>query len=223
MRNFKTLVKMANKEIEKVKAMLEEKAEVFATRNLKLYDVAFNEDLQEEFGLSDDQYSEAFYWFCNDSYSNFEEWMLEERIDNRVMQYIGRSSSFNLIPMNDIIQLDRYGDIDFENTIYQYILIDIGHGSSIGSVLDADGLISLEEIRKLLSSLGNEFYCLTVEEACPILKDALEYLTDNIVKMFEYSLEDVEKVHGYLKDFKENQVEYFREYLEFYAEKCVIA
>lgn len=223
MRNFKTLVKMANKEIEKVKAMLEEKAEYFATRNLKLYDIAYNEDLQEEFGLSDDQYNEAFYWFCNDSFADFEEWMQEERIDNRVMQYIGRSSSFNLIPMNDIIQLDRYGNIDFENSICQYVWIDIGHNSNIDSLIDADGKISIEKVRQYLSSVGNDFYCITVEEAAASLKGGIVDLIENIVSAFEYSLEDVEKVHYYLKDFKENQVEYFREYLEFYAEKCVIA
>lgn len=221
MKNFKALVKKANEEIAKVKTLLNDKADCFATRDLKLYDIAYNQVLQDKFSLTDDQYNQAFEWFCSDSYMFFEEWLEEERIDKSIMQYIGRTSSFNLIPQNGIVEFNRYDDINIEYSICEYISRCVSCCSNLDSLIDDIGEISLEKIRQFLSSVGNAFYCLTVEEAIASLKDDIEELTENILSEYEYALEDVEKVHNYLKGFQDNQVEYFEEFLENYVENYV--
>ena len=47
MKNFKALVKIANKEMEKLVKFLEEHTGLYEGSNLKLYDISWNQELQD--------------------------------------------------------------------------------------------------------------------------------------------------------------------------------
>ena len=75
---------------------------------------------------------------------------------------------------------------------------------------DNEGNVDEEESFKC-----NEDYY-TREEWIEELKPALLYIVDEMYDDFMKEIEDVKKVYEYIKDTKDNQVEYFKEYLEFY-------
>ena len=221
MRNFKALVKEANNEIKKTMEFLNSKLECMATRNMKLYDIAWNDELQEKYGLTDDEYIQWFNVFCQHEYDFFVEWMEQEMKSMSCLQYIGRTSSFNIMPQDDTVQLDRYGEIDCYNTVYNYIYNYISYGSLLNDMLDDNGLIDLKKIQRELSAVGNEYYVSSVKDICHTLKDELERLIKDIYKDIQYMMKDVEEIYEYLQGVQDGQVEMFDEFLNCQLEYAV--
>lgn len=220
MRNFKALIKLANTEIVKVKEMLEENKAIFENRNMKLTRAFYNDELQEKYALTDDDYDSYFYRFCEDAYDQFKEWLNEEKIDEDMLHYVGHTSTFHLRPEHDIVSFDRYNRFMFEDCIGSYIRDFIGSNSDLDYVLGVDGCFNTRRLTRELSSIGNTYFNPpSIETVTRNLKEDMIYLTENIVKDFKEELADVVRVYHYLEDFQNNQEQYFEEYLKTYIEE----
>ena len=208
MKNFKALIKMANKEMEKLVKFLEEHTGLWQGHNLKLYDIAWNSKLQEKWNLTDKQYNDLFNLYCEQEYSFFVEWMKESGIEDTI-NYWGRTSTFDLT--NRIIESDRRCNLDYGMIVY-----NIAYNNTIGCndlnyIIDGDGKIKMELITRYCKK--NCKYWL--EENIRDLKEAIEYIASG--EMFNDFLElmqDSIEIDKYLNDFMENQVENFDNFIQ---------
>lgn len=210
---FEEKIIKANEEIKKVADYLKEHEESFRSMNLKLYDAFYyfmSDEMKKDFPLTyadntgRNEYDD-FYFFCEDSYNTFKEDLKENfGIDFSKMQnYIGRTSSFYLHD-SSIVELEnnknRYEGICFDGTIYQ--AIDYYFNNEYGNFIDIkDGKViidndNLEDCENELDYIISDFY-----------NDIVGYCKDIIT------------VYEIIKNFKDNQVEYFKEYLECQEER----
>jgi len=159
------------------------------SRNLKLYDVSWKgADIIEKYPLvnaDDAERENAFIWFCEDSYEQFEEWMKEENIED-CRKYIGHSSSFYLT--------DLHND-DISEVIEELIDDNYGWLSGIELTVD-DNSIEIE---------------IDDEDEAPA---SLDYLANDFIEDVKRDLSDAIRIAKYIDDFKEHQIEYFKEYIE---------
>lgn len=217
MRNFKNLIKQANKEIEKIIYFIKENEEVFESTNLKLYDIAWNDYIQKKYDLDDDTYSHLFNMYCEDEYRYYEEWREEEKLQNE-HSYIGRTSSF-YFHNEEIIQLYRH-QIDYTNSICACIDEYINMGSDLASIINEKGLLDISLLTNMLKSSNNYYIDGYIEQMKYDLMDIVEQgLFEQVIK----DLDDTLKDYQYIKGFKENQVENFKDYIESYMECVEIA
>ena len=208
MKNFKALVKMANKEMEKLVKFLEEHTGLYEGRNLKLYDISWNQELQDKWNLTDEQYSNLFNWYCELEYDFFIEWMKESGIED-TRNYWGRTSTFDLT--NRIIESDRRCNLD-----YGMIACNIAYNNTIGynnlnCIIDGDGKIKMELITRYCKK-SNKYW---LEKNIYNLKEAIEYIASG--EMFDDFMNDMQdsiEIDKYLNSFMENQVENFDEFIQ---------
>lgn len=186
---------MANKEIQKTLDYLEKNSQVFDMYDLKLHDIQsyiwgkMEKDFPEV-GEGEAQY--LFDLFCQKSYDIFTyEYDFDEyRVD------VGRTSSFYL--QNIINQRNEGSYIDVvAEIIYNQI------SSHLNFDFDKRGLIELGEWEF-------EHEENTIED----LGLVTEYLFDGAKSFIEDRLE----IADYIISFKENQVKYFKEFIEFELE-----
>ena len=57
-------------------------------------------------------------------------------------------------------------------------------------------------------------YCILDDDAKDVIEIDLDFIINDLWKDFHSDIEDVEKVYKYITDFKENQVENFKEWLQ---------
>ena len=206
MKNFKALIKMANKEMEKLVKFLEEHTGLWQGRNLKLYDIAWNSKLQEKWNLTDKQYNDLFNLYCEQEYSFFVEWMKESEIED-TRNYWGRTSTFDLC--NNVIDFyidsRRNTQIDYAETIRSIVEYYQNEYTEINYIFYDD---------KIELSLITEF-CSKYKSKIHELKQDLEYIASG--EMFNDFLElmqDSIEIDKYLNDFMENQVENFDNFIQ---------
>lgn len=182
----------ANKELKKVVDYLEENKSAWnEQRNLKLYDVAFY-DYKEDFPLTFKRYGDdEFNEFCKLEYRHFLEWLDEEEIDKNILHYIGRTSSF---------YIGEYGGEDIV-----YILGDIYSNNVYGNAFNYINISSDYKI----TPFGN--WKLTDDE----VQDELNYIVSNLFDDVKAVFEPIIKVASYIDSYKENQLDYFKEYLSY--------
>ena len=208
MKNFKALVKIANKEMEKLVKFLDEHTGLYEGRNLKLYDISYNPALQEKWNLTDEQYSNLFYWYCELEYDLFIEWMRENKIED-TRNYWGGTSTFDLT--NRIIESDRRSNLDYGMTVY-----NIAYNNTIGCndlnyIIDGDGKIKMELITRYCKK-SNKYW---LEENIKDLKEGLEYIASGeMFNDFMNDMQDSIEIDKYLNDFMENQVENFEDFIQ---------
>lgn len=209
---FEVKIAKVNEEIKKAVDYLKEHEDAFKSMNLKLYDANYyfmSDEMKKDFPLAykdnegRDRWSD-FDYFCGESYNSFKEDLdLNLGIDFSEMQnYIGTTSSFYLHDSN-IVELEnrnRYEQIDYDGTICQ--VMDYYFNDEYGNyiyvkdekvIIDND---NLEECENELDYIINDLY-----------NDVINYCKDIIT------------VYEIIKNFKDNQVEYFKEYLECQEEK----
>lgn len=90
------------------------------------------------------------------------------------------------------------------------IFDELAYPSSIMVEFDLNGNIDEEKT----FNYESDYY--TKEEWTEEVKPSLQYIIDEMYDDFIKEITDVKKVYEYIKDIKENQVEYFKKYLEFY-------
>ena len=162
--------------------------EMFEQMNLKCYDAFYYlSDAKENYPLlNDDDLQYVWDDFCECEYRNF-----CELFNTKNLKYIGRTSSFNLIPEQIQNNFDRNDYKNFENfacACFSLSLSGWGWYNSFEEISNDIEKMKVDELNELLFNLESF----------------------DVSKKFEECLE----IYKYLKDFKQNQVEIFKEYLE---------
>lgn len=196
----------ANESIKEVNTWIKESENAFLSMNLKLYDVN-NYVCENEIDY------DLFDLFCEDSYRFFKEFMDENYIDNSIFNHIGRTSSFFLHDLNTIyINRCRYDYIDWD--LLTLITEMFNSYTSLDIAINENKIIIDEDF---INSHFEDYHC-TIDEYCDDILEDLNYIIDNLLNDLKLKFEDTLLMYNYIKDFKENQVEYFKECLECYNE-----
>lgn len=202
---FKKLLDQANTEVKKVIDYITENKEMFSYMDLKLHDASYYTyaKMKDDFPLcfendTNDEYS-YFYLFCEDNYNMFIEDLKEAyNIDFKNMCVsLGRTSSFYL---QNFVEWSN-GEINIENTLDN--LFYIFYYNIPYNLIYTNSIIYIGED------------CNKEEE----IKDCLEYLCNNFYNDFMEHIKDIKIVYDYITSFKENQIEYFKEYLTYQEEQ----
>ena len=192
------LLVKANEEVKKVVDYLKENEEMFDMMDLKLHYASYY-DYEKEFPLcykSDEEDASGcnnFYYFCEDNYNMFVEDLKENfNIDfEKMRKQVGRTSKFYLA---DWIET-THCRLNIENTI-DTLLYNYG----------TDDCIEFNNDNEIVVRLSH-----TIEDE--EVQDELK----NIVGFYDWFIEeikDIKTVYDMIKNFKDNQVEYFKDYLE---------
>ena len=202
---FEKRLELANEQVKKVVDYIKENEEMFGYMNLKLYDANYYscDEMKKDFPLcyeNETDMNEYFSNFCEDNYNAFIEEMKGcYGIDFEDMKVqLGRTSSFRLVDwnMNDI-----------KHEIYSLI----GKNSSVWCVEFNDDMeLTLDAIYELNSS--DEDFAIDFEEET-------DYIINDFYNDFMEEIKDVKIVYDYIKGFKENQVESFKEFLRYEEEQ----
>lgn len=187
---------LVNNELQKVVRMLEENNEKWnESTNLKLY-YACTEDINFELNganvvFSNERQSEWFDDFCDIEYQCFMDWCSEEGIDfEKTIDRIGRTSSF---------YLSKYHSNNILDVLYD--VCDINYMTF--NLKMQDGLVVIDD--------NFEFDVTdSLDELTAELLDMVNDIYDNAM----YNLEDTFKLYDYISNFKENQVENFKDFVK---------
>lgn len=202
----KEKVNQANQEIQKVVDFLKENNKAFEYMDLKLHDVSYYcyTKFSTDFPLLTDE-TDWFSMFCDDQYRMFEEDLQgNQGIDFDDMRcQLGRTSSFYLHDRN-VIDID-VNSFNLKNTIYNIMYENYGYLTGAESYLLESGII-------------DENMMFAVDEIEEI-EEEIDYIYTNLYNDTVDYCKDIITVYTALKDFKENQVEVFKEYLQYYQEE----
>lgn len=206
---FEHIMDMADEENKKLITWLNENIDAFQMMDLKLHDASFYEydKLDEEYPLVAKDYADArelfspFCAFCESCYDQFTDWLAEEKIDwNKMQHQVGRTSSFYLHDEGNFVCVSKtayQNCVDIPRTL-SCIMGELGYEYEDVEYLD-NGLIDRESVvKKYPDGRLNLFYIASGQ----MLREAKEKLEDTI------------KVYQYIKDVKDNQVAYFKEWLD---------
>jgi len=192
------LLVKANEEVKKVVEYLRENEEMFDMMDLKLHEASFY-DYSKDFPLcykSDEKNTTGytnFYYFCEDNYDMFIEDLKESfNIDfGKIRKQVGRTSKFYLA---DFVET-THCKIDIKDTLNN-LLCDC-------ATLNYTDITDDFEI----VPYGN---CTEDDEE---VLDELEEIS-GFYDWFIDKIEDMKTVYDIISDFKENQVKYYKEFLE---------
>lgn len=169
-------------------------SDVFESRNAKLYDLSYEyADIMQEYGADADDYS---YWeiFCHDEWQEFEE-LVEENCCK--LQYIGRTSSFYIVPDNDFFSHFDFNDVTFDDVVDNYN----------DYLIPTDYYDIFEDI---IYGIDDEDY--NDEFIVEAINDIYSYIFEDIEALKKAILK-AENCIKYLNTFKENQIENFKYFL----------
>lgn len=217
---IRELFDKANEQITQIRAWIMEHEDAFQYMDLKLHDVSFwcgGKEMQEKYPLCYEkdfgkyEYS-YFYIFCEDEYRLFLEDLKENfGIDFKDFHYqLGRTSSFYLHDQS-IIQL-RSHKIDMGDTM-EGIMNNL-YGWNNWIFYNDNGTINEE---KTLS--GYEDYISSEEEILEHIENELDFIINEAYNELVKEMKNVLVVYDYIHNFKENQVEYFKEWLQYYEDE----
>lgn len=205
------LIDKANEQCMRIKGYIQENEDMFNIMDLKLYDAFYYEcdKMKDDYpSLCNNEMDSYFNRFCESTYNQFLEWCTEEYINfDKMSHYVGRTSKFYLYE-TEFVQRDNHNEINWQWTM-QNIVDEVGYSLCYSLFdFDKDGNIN----RESLLDDNESFY--TKEELIEEIKPALQYISDSLYDDFMVQLEDTKKVYDYIKDIKDNQVEYFKDYLD---------
>ena len=197
--------KMAQKTVEALGDFYDKHTDFLSVHNLKLYDAFFynnSEEMQKDFPLcysnTEKNNVNYFYEFCEQAYEDYRN-LFPYHADNE--KYIGRTSSFYFIPQDasDYIDSTTYTNKEnFIGDLFSYIVHDVNASCYIS--LSNKNSILFDDKEEVLSN--KEIF----ENVCCYLEDIGNY---DVELLFADALE----LYEYVADFKENQVEYFKNFL----------
>lgn len=212
---FEEKIAKANKEIKKVADYLKEHEEAFQSMNLKLYNANYyfmSDEMRKDFPLTyaDNENAKLnvwsdFDWFCDDNYNAFKEDLeMNFGIDfSKIQHSIGTTSSFYLHDRNIILLDRRYEDIDIDETINNFV--DYYCNNQYGNCIEINNnIINVDEEQ---------------EDYSEEIENELDYIISDLYNDVVNYCKDIITVYEIIKNFKDNQVEYFKEYLEIQEER----
>lgn len=194
------LLLKANEEVKKVVDYLKENEEMFDMMDLKLHHASFY-DYSKDFPLcykSDENDKNGytnFYIFCEDNYNMFVEDLKENfNIDfGKMRNQVGRTSKFYLA---DWIET-THCKLSIENTINTLLCDKYVYNLNYTEINDNGLIIPYGEYT----------------EEDDEVQEELEHII-GFYKWFIEEIKDIKIVYDMIKNFKDNQIEYFKEYLE---------
>ena len=197
------LLVKANEEVKKVADYLKENEDMFDMMDLKLHDASFY-DYEKEFPLcyKDDEENtngyNNFYYFCEDNYNMFVEDLKENfNIDfEKMKKQVGRTSKFYLA--------------DWIETTHCRLNVK----DTIESLLCDCATLNYTNITDDFKIVPYGEYTEEDEEVI----DELEEIS-RFYDWFIEKIEDMKTVYDMIKNFKDNQVEYFKDYLRYEEER----
>ena len=187
-----------NKELETVRKNSVVYSEMLNdSKNLKLYELSSFEGLEEgDFDL-----------FCLDSYNSFEDYLKELYLEE---VHIGRTSTFYLnSTCFDMYKYDYHGKMTPKKIIYlicEYSGIDTDYIeiSETGNITD---LLDIKFADGSYSSW--EKYFLEEHDLDAYISDLITYVNE-----FLSEIDNIRKGYEYIDNFKNNQIELFKEWKE---------
>lgn len=207
MKELQEKIMKANEVIKAITDYFNRNINAFNYMDLKLHDVSYYcySQFEKDFPMLDSE-MDYFNMFCEDQYMFFKEDLSESLgIDFGKMIYqLGRTSSFYLHDRN-MIDIER-NSIDIKNTISNFMYENYG-SSYIESYTLESGLIDV----------NNDIYL--TEEYIEDFEQELDYIINNLYDDVMYYCSDIVMVYDRIKDFKDNQVEIFKEFLELQQEQ----
>lgn len=207
-------IKLANEQITKVKDYVVKNSDALDYMNLKLHDAQsykWSKDAEEKFPLlfNTDELDDLFDAFCEDSYDIFIEDLMEcHGIDFKSMKnQLGRTSSFYLHDRDLFYRGTNCNRGDFDNYIGQIMNEFYGYNIGIEDFMNDNETINSDKL------MNNK------EVDKSIIDEELDYIINDMYNDIEKYLNDIITVYEIIKNFKANQVEYFKEFLEYYEEE----
>lgn len=195
--DFLFKIDKANKEIKKVHDyILSLQDSLLNPVNLKLYDAFFNADDLDE-----------FYFFCEISFNDFREIIKDATNTDfyNLVHYIGRTSSFYCLTDNlyNNIIADRNGVI-LSDTIYN-LFYDLYGWSNILLNFDKNGYIDAGQLCDDVFVYDTDKHDTTCQ---------LDFIiSGDFLKEIKATFKDCIFVYDTIKDFKENQTEYYQDFI----------
>ena len=205
MTNFTKIYNEYKPQIEKLNRQfkkLQEHTQDLGYTDLKLYDVSY-------YVGDDEKLLKHFENFCECEYDYFQYWLDENMLKT---EYIGRTSSFYF-----------YGGYA-ESNFYDFDIYDMKNDQNIFDTLGY-GLESELETLFISDDFYQAYY--NLENDCHIdlsddydLDDLETELEDAIEELEEYlhayykEIKAVKRAYKWLENYKSNQVEYFKEFVE---------
>ena len=198
--NLNLAKRLLNKELDKCTALLKENEDKWnEPLDLKLHDICIYDDSCDfDYGgahvhFTEEALQEYFELFCNTEYNFFIDWCESEGIDfDELRQSIGRTSKFYLGSMHNNYE-DKY-------TVALAKVCDAFNMSPF-EVIDSDGKIVVTNYMEK----ENDVDC--------VITEALS-LAECVYDDLKNTMDDIIKVYDYIKDFKDNQVESFKNFVE---------
>lgn len=187
------LEERANKVYGDVKKWVLDNIDMFSMMDLKLHNACYYafDEMKNDFPFCNENNMFHFYEFCEQSYDTFIEYLSEEGIDfNKTIHRVGMTSKFYLTEIED-----SYAD---------NIMLDL-----------MDYFFNDEDIIYLNILNGHITY--NKEYGDDSVND-LEYFVEYFMEFVDGFLNDAYKIYNYIKDFKENQIEYFKDWLVFHED-----
>lgn len=200
---LKNKINQLNKEIKKIYKHIEENEDIFGYMDLKLYDASYYiySDMEKDYpDLKNDKIN-IFNDFTELNFNMFiEDLKINYCIDfNNMIDSIGRSSSFYLY--KDIGYIDKNMGV-IEELSYKYYGIPL--------LFDYDYIYN-DYFLEYNENMINDYYDLIID---------LNDLIEDIYIYFKKDIKDIKTVYNYIKDFKNNQIEYFKEFIkDYYGDK----
>lgn len=199
---FQSAKRLLNAELDKCLNLLKETEDKWNEYiDLKLHDIGYGNtdcdfELNEaEIHFTEDYIESCFDDFCNISYDDFIEWCKAETNTNfnELKDEVGRTSSFYLGRLHNN-ETDKY-------IVALAEAVDDFNMSSLAFRMEDD------KIRPILEINENDD---DIEDIVNEMLSLSECLYDNL----KYKLDDIVKVYDYIHDFKENQVDSFKDFVQ---------
>ena len=191
---YKPQIEKLNKQFKK----LQKHTQDLSYTDLKLHDVAF-------YVGNDEKLLNHFENFCHFEYEFFNEWLKENMLKT---EYIGRTSSFYFYGKN-IYDFDIY-DMKNDNNIFDTL--------AYGIESETEALFNSDSLEHFYYDLENYLhYNLQDSEDLENLDDELDSTLYEIEEyLIEYyrEIKDIREAYKRLENYKMNQVEYFKDYVE---------
>lgn len=197
--NLDIAKRLLSKELDKCTALLKEHEEKWnEPLDLKLHDICTYGDSCDfdwcgaHIHFSEETLQNYFELFCSVEYEYFIEWCNEEDIDfEELRQSIGRTSKFYLGNMHNSMS-DKY-------TIALAEVCD-AFNMSLFEAADNDGKIVISDYMEKYNDVD-----VVISEALSLAECVYDDLKDN--------MDIIIKVYDYIKSFKDNQVEIFKDFV----------
>ena len=186
------LIIKANENLKRAIEVIKNNQAAFESMDLKLHDTSYYSwrEAETDFPEIEEDMNDLFYDFCDVSYMFLEEDFKENGYEWEKRQYIGRTSSFYLSGYQIRGYRTETGDID---DILYSIIEQVGY-PDIPDI--ENGQIVIDDY--IEGCIAN-----------------IEYIgSEEFIQDFNKEISGILKMYEYIKDFKDNQVEYFKEYLQ---------